>query len=78
MFLAKVKGLVGRITTNKQLIRNVSWLLGDKILRYSISLVVVVWTARYLGPSNNGVLAYAISFTSLFGALVSFGMGTIA
>lgn len=77
MFLAKVKGYLSRFSTNEKLVRNLLWLVGDKILRYAISLVVVVWTARYLGPENNGVLSYALAFTSFFGALVSFGMSTI-
>lgn len=76
--LAKVKFYLSKITTNENIVKNLIWQLGDKILRYSVSLVVMVWLARYLGPANNGILSYALSFTSLFGALVGFGMSTIA
>lgn len=78
LLIKKFREVLRRFTTNEKLIRNLLWLTGDKILRYLISLVVVVWTARYLGPANNGILSYALTYTSLFGALASFGMGTIA
>ena len=78
MLLAKFKTFLGRITTNENVVKNIFWLLGDKMLRYSVSLVVTVWLARYLGPDNNGILSYALFFTSLFGSFVGFGMSTIA
>jgi polysaccharide transporter, PST family len=56
---------------------NSTWLFMDKILRMGVGLLVGVWVARYLGPGRFGLLNYAIAFTSLFGALATFGMDGI-
>jgi polysaccharide transporter, PST family len=63
--------------TLKQVISNTGWLFADKVIRVGIGLFVVVWMARYLGPSNYGLLNYAIAFTSLFSALASLGLDGI-
>ncbi len=56
---------------------NSTWLFMDKILRMGVGLLVGVWVARYLGPGRFGLLNYAIAFTSLFGALATFGIDGI-
>lgn len=56
---------------------NSTWLFMDKILRMGVGLLVGVWIARYLGPGRFGLLNYAIAFTSLFGALATFGIDGI-
>jgi len=61
----------------RAVIGNSSWIFFDKILRMGAGLVVGVWIARYLGPEGFGLLNYAVAFSSLFGALASFGMDAI-
>lgn len=56
---------------------NSTWLFIDKVLRMGVGLIVGVWVARYLGPGPFGLLNFAIAFTSLFGALATFGMDGI-
>jgi PST family polysaccharide transporter len=56
---------------------NSAWLFTDKALRMGVGLIVGVWVARYLGPGRFGLLNYAIAFTSLFGALATFGTDSI-
>ena len=56
---------------------NTSWLLGERILRMTISLFVGIYVARYLGPERYGLLSYALSFVSLFSALASLGLDDI-
>jgi polysaccharide transporter, PST family len=56
---------------------NSTWLFMDKILRMGVGLLVGVWVARYLGPGGFGLLNYAIAFTSIFGALATFGVDGI-
>ncbi len=56
---------------------NTSWLLGSKIYRMGLALVVTVWMARYLGPEQFGVFSYALSFVSLFSVLISLGLENI-
>ena len=41
---------------------NTSWLLGERILRITVSLLVGIYVASYLGPERFGLLSYALSF----------------
>jgi PST family polysaccharide transporter len=61
----------------RQVIGNTSWLLVEKIFQMGLALVVGVWVARYLQPKDYGLLTYAITFVSLFGAIAELGLGTI-
>jgi len=56
---------------------NTSWLLGERVLRITISLFVGIYVARYLGPERYGLLSYALSFVWLFSALASLGLDDI-
>jgi len=57
--------------------KNTSWVVGEKVLRMGISILVGVWVARYLGPSRLGLLSYAQSFVYLFAIISSLGMDSI-
>lgn len=46
----------------QQAIGNTGWLLGEKILRMGIGLLVSIWVTRYLGPEQFGQLNYATAF----------------
>ena len=56
---------------------NTSWVLGERILRITVSLFVSIYIARYLGPERYGLLSYALSFVWLFSALAYFGLDEI-
>ena len=53
---------------------NMSWLFAENTLRLVAGLLVGVYVARYLGPSQFGGLSYAISFAGLFGAISDLGL----
>lgn len=57
--------------------RNTSWLLGEKVLRMFVSLIVSIWVTRYLGPERFGILSYAQSLVALFAAFASLGLDAI-
>jgi O-antigen/teichoic acid export membrane protein len=57
--------------------KNTSWLMGEKILRMGVGLFLGVWIARYLGPEQFGLLSYAQSFVSIFGAIATLGLNGI-
>ena len=46
---------------NNKVIKNASWIIGCKIIQAVINLVIGMITARYLGPSNYGIINYASS-----------------
>ncbi len=56
---------------------NTGWLFFEKISKMVITLFVGVYVARYLGPSNYGLLSYAISWVVLFSAIATLGLDKI-
>lgn len=54
-----------------------SWLLFEKIIRIFSGLLIGAYATRYLGPDNIGKLAYIISITSIYQALLPLGMDLI-
>ncbi|MDP2366613.1 MAG: oligosaccharide flippase family protein, partial [Ignavibacteria bacterium] len=61
----------------KLVIENFSWLLGDKILKLSLGMITTVLIARYLGPSDFGLLNYCIAFVSIISVISSLGLDQI-
>lgn len=55
-------------------LKNTGWMFGGRMFNLCLSFFVGVYIARYLGPSNYGLLNYAISFVGLFSFLSSFGI----
>lgn len=60
-----------------KMVGNTLWQIVDKVLRLVAGLVVGVWVARYLGPTDFGQLNYAIAFVSLFGFIADGGMQSV-
>jgi len=56
---------------------NTSWMIGEQILRMVAGLLVGIWVARYLGPSQFGVFSYAVAFASLFSSIAKLGLDSI-
>src|SRR5690606_22300388 len=56
---------------------NSLWLLIEKMARWTIGLMVGVWTARYLGPADFGALNSALAWIALFGAAAGLGIEPI-
>jgi PST family polysaccharide transporter len=56
---------------------NSGWLVSDRLFRMGANFFVYLWVARYLGPTQYGMLNYAIALTSLVAALASLGADNI-
>lgn len=56
---------------------NAMWLIGGKIIQMLLSLVVGVITARYLGPSNYGLINYGAAWVAFFTALSNLGINSV-
>jgi len=54
--------------------RNIFWMIADRIWRMIISLVVGVWVVRYLGPDNFGKINYVSAFVAIATVFVNLGM----
>ncbi|MEG4421720.1 flippase [Microcoleus sp. LAD1_D5] len=61
----------------RQVLSNIAWLFTDQILQMGLGLFVGLWVARYLGPTQFGLLNYAIAFVSLFSSVAAMGLGTL-
>ena len=46
---------------------NTAWILVEKVFAMGLGLLVTVFFARFLGPEQFGILAYAISTVAIFG-----------
>ena len=53
---------------------NTGWMFFGRVFNLSISFLVGVWLARYLGPANYGLFSYVIGFVGIFSFLASFGI----
>lgn len=57
--------------------KNVTWLLGGKIINMLLQFFVSLATARYLGPSNYGTINYVAAFVSFFSSIASLGLAVV-
>ena len=57
--------------------RNAFWLIGARVYHMVVNLVVSLLMARYLGPSNYGLINYAASFTAMFTSVCTLGISGI-
>lgn len=68
--------VLSKIRHNK-VFQNSGWLIGGRLAQMLISLVVSLWSARYLGPSNYGLINYAASYTAFFFSFCTLGINSL-
>lgn len=61
---------------NKKVLTNFSWLVGCHIVQSILSLLVSMAAARYLGPTNYGLVNYAASLTAFVLPIVQLGLNS--
>lgn len=57
--------------------KNISWIVGGRIVQMLIAFVINILTARFLGPSNYGLINYAAVYTGFFSSICSLGLNSI-
>lgn len=72
-----IKKIVNKFKGNL-FVYNTIWNIGGKVLQMGLSLIVGMLTARYLGPSNYGVIGYTASFVSFFTVICQLGLTSVA
>ena len=65
------------MSTVQRVARNTTALLIAQVATYLLSFLYMMYTARYLGAANFGVLSFALVFTSIFAIFADFGLGTL-
>jgi O-antigen/teichoic acid export membrane protein len=59
---------------NNRVFKNVSWIIGCKIVQSLLNFVIGLITARYLGPSNYGVINYVASVVAFAMPIMQLGL----
>ena len=54
--------------------KNTFWLLLEKVARLGLNIFIGIWIARFLGPTDFGVLNYAIALIAIFLPIIHFGL----
>jgi len=60
--------------TSNRFLKNTSWIVGANIIQMILSFIIGMISARYLGPSNFGVINYAAAIVAFFTSIASLGM----
>ncbi len=58
-------------------VKNAGWIMAGRVMQMAINLVVGLLTARYLGPSNYGLINYATAYTAFFMAFCTLGINSV-
>ena len=56
---------------------NAAWIIFCRIIQAILSLFVGMWTARYLGPSNYGLINYASSLAAFVAPIAYLGINEV-
>ena len=64
------------ILKNK-IFRNASWIIICRMAQSVFSLIITMLTARYLGPSNYGVISYAASVVAFVVPIMQLGFNNV-
>lgn len=56
---------------------NASWIIFEKIIQMILSFLLSIFTARYLGPSNYGLINYAGAYIAFFNSLCTLGINSV-
>lgn len=72
-----IKNLLNKLKQNK-FVSNTAWDIGGKIFQMALTLIVGMLTARYLGPSNYGVIGETASYVSFFSVICQLGFTSTA
>ena len=56
---------------------NAAWLIGCRIVQSLLALIINMFTARYLGPSNFGLISYAASIVAFVVPIMTLGISNV-
>lgn len=59
---------------NNKIFNNAKWIVACKVVQSLIQFVVGMMSARYLGPSNYGLISYAASIVAFFVPVMQLGL----
>ena len=66
----------GRLLNNKT-VKNAGWIIAGKVMQMVLSFFISILTARFLGPSNYGIINYVNAFFAVFSSICTLGLENI-
>ncbi|MCM1060398.1 MAG: flippase [Eubacterium sp.] len=57
--------------------KNAGWLISGKIIQMLIAFFISIFTTRYLGPSNFGIINYANAYVAFFASICTLGINSV-
>ncbi len=60
-----------------KVVKNAGWIIGGKVTNKLLAFVVGIFAARYLGPSNYGLINYAAAYATFFASLCTLGINSV-
>lgn len=72
-----IKKVINKFKSSRFL-SNVVWDMGGKMFQMILTLIVGMLTARYLGPSNYGIIGETASYVSFFSVICQLGFTSTA
>lgn len=60
-----------------RVVKNAGWLIIGRIIQMILSFFIGLLTARYLGPSNFGLISYAGTYTTFFASVCTLGINSV-
>lgn len=60
-----------------KVVKNAGWIIGGKVANRLLAFLVGILTARYLGPSNYGLINYSAAYTTFFASFCTLGINSI-
>lgn len=74
--MSRVYLYIGDKSLNK-VAKNAAWIIGIKIIQAVLALIINMLTARFLGPSNFGLITYAASLVAFVVPIMSLGLNNV-
>lgn len=60
-----------------KVVKNAGWIIGGNLANKVLAFLVGILTARYLGPSNYGLINYATAYTTFFASFCTLGINSV-
>lgn len=74
--MIELKSIITNFLHKKE-VKNAGWLIAGRVIQMVLSFVVGIFAARYLGPSNYGLINYGLAFVTFFSAFCNLGINSI-
>lgn len=75
--MKKILSIVKEKFARSKEAKNAVWIIGGRVAQMILSFFVGILTARYLGPSNYGIMNYAAAYVVFFTSFCTLGINSV-